>query len=159
MRVLFAIPLLTLNVLRQKNFIRSSAETAEQRWTAKGERKMRDRLIELLEKADETVIGFSIEGDIGVLADHLLAEGVIVPPCKVGDEVYITLNPYTFLPLKKVVKGEIVSIHIHEWGIFVRVLFDTKNINGCRDYEERTWGKTLFFAREEAEKSLKGRTQ
>ena len=39
---------------------------------------MRDRLIELLEKADETVCGFDIYGDFGRLADELLANNVVV---------------------------------------------------------------------------------
>ena len=41
----------------------------------------RKKLKELLEKLDETVMGFSINGDIGLLADCLLASGVIVTPC------------------------------------------------------------------------------
>ncbi|MBQ7976574.1 MAG: hypothetical protein IJ300_12890 [Clostridia bacterium] len=49
---------------------------------------MRDRLIELIEYADANIPGFCIEGDFHVLADYLLANGVIVPPCKVGDRVW-----------------------------------------------------------------------
>lgn len=76
-------------------------------------------------------------------------------PCKVGDTVYVTVHPYTFLPLKKVVEGEVVSIHKHEFGLFIRVLFDTKKINGCADYEKWTWGERLFFTNEDAERALK----
>ena len=45
---------------------------------------MRDRLIELIDEAinDE-------ETSYSNIADYLLANGVIVPPCKVGDTVYI----------------------------------------------------------------------
>ena len=43
---------------------------------------MRDRLIELLEK-DGSVYEVN---DIKILADYLLANGVIVAPCKVGDK-------------------------------------------------------------------------
>lgn len=42
---------------------------------------MRDRLIELLDGN----CGYVEEQRAEVLADHLLANGVIVPPCKVGD--------------------------------------------------------------------------
>lgn len=44
----------------------------------------RDRLIELLEETG------MIEGTsrCNIVADELLANGVIVPPCKVGDTVY-----------------------------------------------------------------------
>ena len=42
---------------------------------------MRDRLIELLDSAQFRVDGGRIMEQI---ADHLLAEGVIVPPCELG---------------------------------------------------------------------------
>ena len=44
---------------------------------------MRDRLIELIESARYWGSGTSAE-----IAEYLLANGVIVPPCKVGDTVY-----------------------------------------------------------------------
>ena len=59
---------------------------------------MRDRLVELLNEAHEgwlhyvdncafnqTALSFTFGQ---MFADHLLANGVIVPPCKVGDIVY-----------------------------------------------------------------------
>lgn len=46
---------------------------------------MRDRLVELLQNAP-----CDYEGNrgVGTIADHLIANGVILPPCKVGDTVY-----------------------------------------------------------------------
>ena len=44
----------------------------------------RDRLIELLKKADDSTWGQTYE----TYVDYLLANGVIVPPCKVGDDIY-----------------------------------------------------------------------
>lgn len=78
-------------------------------------------------------------------------------PCKVGDELWITENPYTFLPLKKPVNGEVVSLWYNERGTYIRVLFDTKKINGCRDYFVDKLGKQLHLTREEAEAALKER--
>lgn len=59
---------------------------------------MRDRLIEMLKEAHESwlryvddcafnqmALSFTFEQ---MFADHLLANGVIVPPCKVGDDIY-----------------------------------------------------------------------
>lgn len=47
---------------------------------------MRDRLIELLQEyTDNNNGGGSNHGR----ADHLIANGVIVPPCKVGQTVYV----------------------------------------------------------------------
>ena len=49
----------------------------------------RDRLIELIKKGEWEYLcstGRSPRYDFAV--DYLLANGVIVPPCKVGDKVY-----------------------------------------------------------------------
>ena len=64
---------------------------------------MRDRLIELLEQAKVKAIGTlgSMNNGFGAwYADYLLANGVIVPPCKVGDIVYVEFN-------EKVVQGTV----------------------------------------------------
>lgn len=119
----------------------------------------RDRLIELLLSSEpfheRDMDDDFVDGELEIVADHLLDNGVIVPPCKVGDMVYIVENPYSFLPLEKAVEGEVMSIHQHEHGLFLRVLFDTKKINGCIDYNVN-WklNKTVFLSREDAEKAL-----
>ena len=59
---------------------------------------MRDRLIELIRKSncvsewDYDIDDFKDPDPILQLTDHLLANGVIVPPCKVGDTVYVEFN-------------------------------------------------------------------
>lgn len=93
---------------------------------------MRDRLIELLDKANETILGFFMEGDTTVLADYLLAEGVIVPLCKAGDVVFQT-DGIRIYPL-----------------IVERVIYDTNSIS----FDERAIGRMVFLTREEAEKAL-----
>ena len=50
---------------------------------------MRDRLIELLMDS-EAFNDADGKADAKHIADHLLANGVIVPPCKVGDTIYQT---------------------------------------------------------------------
>lgn len=45
---------------------------------------MRERLIELIQNA----VGGCAKHWAEIIADQLLANGVIVPPCKVGDTVY-----------------------------------------------------------------------
>ena len=45
----------------------------------------RERLIELLETVPTDEAG---NRNVGVIADHLLANGVLVPPCKVGDTLW-----------------------------------------------------------------------
>lgn len=49
----------------------------------------RERLIELIRKAKKNTKGANCDLEREMLfADYLLANGVIVPPCKVGDTVY-----------------------------------------------------------------------
>ena len=116
---------------------------------------MRDRLIELLKEAHEswlryvdecafnqTALSFSFEQ---MFADHLLAEGIIVPPCKVGDRIYY-IDSTNFIDCE-VVKQ--VSINHHgEW----LVLLD----HSCIGFDEI--GKTIFLTQSEAEKALAERS-
>lgn len=77
---------------------------------------------------------------IGAIADHLLANGVIVPPCKVGDIVYrICKQKYPVDAYR--MRWE------EDWVVLSR-LFDLSMISEI--------GKTVFLTREEAEQALKG---
>ena len=78
----------------------------------------------------------------GKLADHLIANGVVVPPCKVGDTVYEfgCDDPFED-PLDLYVVESTVS------GIAIFTSEDLHNMN-CL-------GKTVFLTKEEAEAKLK----
>lgn len=130
---------------------------------------MRDRLIELLRQRSCYYVDckgrswagcqnvFIQDSDIESIADHLLANGVIVPPCKVGDTVYaVSLNTET--NAVAVHRGYIGSIDIRSAGNYLFIChegFDDepyfKNI--CCKFEN--FGKTVFLTREEAEQALK----
>ena len=65
---------------------------------------MRDRLIELIKQAKKHTKDANT--DIGrnmIFADHLIENGVIVPPCKVGDKVYCIYH-------NKVIQGTVSLI-------------------------------------------------
>lgn len=110
---------------------------------------MRDRLIELIGAYD---------GDNdGDFADYLLANGVIVPPCKVGDAVYyfsenplcLSVQPY------RIYEAEVVRIVTV--GLGTSLVIQIRNEYGCTEIPDiRSWGITVFATREEAEKALKG---
>ena len=89
----------------------------------------RDRLIELLKKADSSTWGQTYES----YADYLLANGVIVPPCKVGDKVYQT-----------------DGVKVYE-GIIKKIVYDAHIIV----FDETAIGKSIFLTKEEAEAKLK----
>lgn len=97
----------------------------------------RERLIELLNKVGENVLKFPTDNFIESLADYLLSNGVIVPPCKVGDTIYI-----------------IVEQPAHSQRKYFR--FIKKTILTYQNLERvlRDIGKTVFLTKEEAEKAL-----
>ena len=83
------------------------------------------------------------------LADHLLANGVIVPPCKVGDIVYT------------IFEGNIEALKVtytktEESAEFVYRYYDAKNKFLNMPFSERSIGKTVFLTKEEAEEKLGG---
>ena len=105
----------------------------------------RERLIELLEKAFE----FHIDDpycipDEGEFADYLLANGVIVPPCKVGDKVYVVDKR-----LGVWWKGEVSSVgYVDQNNIEICVIYDYGEVAICD-------ADTVFLTKEEAEEKLK----
>lgn len=126
---------------------------------------MRDRLIELIDDYIHTVDvnhWYSEELDEG-LADHLLDNGVIVPPCKVGDTVYIHWS-LTKACAKKVYP---VKVYALRWDnkakdrrICVEGEFNIDVYGGSYTSHYRAtfyWdkvGKTLFLTRGDAEMAL-----
>ena len=112
----------------------------------------RDRLIELVNqvRGDEIALA-DYEAD--VLADHLLANGVIVPPCKVGDWVWYVRDGKIN---KAKIEESIYSASKHgyfseDWRFHA--------YNFSKKEEITFWlddiGKTVFLTKEEAEAELK----
>ena len=109
---------------------------------------MRDRLIELLKRADKYASGVCTDYDEAqeVCADFLLAEGVIVPPCKVGDTVWIA--------------GEYRGVYSATVRTFFFSHCDVEMIRTTKcDIPFSDFGKTVFLTREEAEKALAERSK
>ena len=117
---------------------------------------MRDRLIELINQKQEAGWRF-LDSDYTTdvfnfeLADYLLANGVIVPPCKVGDTVWFN----TYKKNATVCVG--IQPHIVD-RIDVNCACDTKNLVET-SIPSWTFGKTVFLTKEEAERALKGGAQ
>ncbi len=124
----------------------------------------RDRLIELIGQKPFTseYENYNSLEWAERFADYLLANGVIVPPCKVGDVVYIKNRPLI-----------ISFLHI-ENEVYYVVQFDCDDCGDCPFYEddvsfegehdcktmgyiqftEKDIGKTVFLTKEEAEQVL-----
>ena len=88
------------------------------------------------------------------LAEADRAGRLVVLPRKVGDTVWVTRNPWTGKLLKKPLDAYVNGVEMYSHGIYVNLLFDTRKINGTRDYEINHIGQSVFLAREEAEKAL-----
>lgn len=99
----------------------------------------RERLVELIGKSKyvglETFNDRLLKSALERLADHLLENGVIVLPCKVGDTVYQTDTA-----------GQIYASTVKN------IIYDTSSIA----FDERAIGTTVFLTKEEALKALKG---
>ena len=108
----------------------------------------RDRLIKLLYKGNDIVKRNGFEFNAMVIADHLLANGVIVPPCKVGDACYPL--PRYKTPL---VERKISRITYSKRNIIIGYY---ENDGQYRPpLRTRILGEDVFLSREEAEKALR----
>lgn len=121
---------------------------------------MRDRLIELLKEADIYASGVCTDYDEAqeVCADYLLAEGVIVPPIKVGDKAYHLTGIETRkeLDLTDIFEGKVCSISKQEEAMWIFCRYN----NGLTYwYKESDIGRKLFLTREEAEKAIAERSE
>ena len=99
----------------------------------------RERLIELVRDwRDNNTDGFTFES----LADYLLANGVIVPPCKVGDKVYSCICREYYVR-RIIIKDGMPTTFLLESGLY-----------GQLCVTESDFGSLVFLTREEAEKAL-----
>lgn len=126
---------------------------------------MRDRLIELIAEGRELCDQIPCEGCTRsckglndciakVQADHLLATGVIVPPCKVGDTVYM-VTPGGKLHEKKVFAvTTTVGLSLYDEIRTSAIIL----CEGALIFKDSDIGKNVFLTREEAEQALKGDT-
>lgn len=120
--------------------------------------KQRERLVELLVDSETDYAQYlseacdkAINGDVTVqlmkrmefYADRLLADGVIVPPVKYGDNLYIITDVS-----KTIVETIVIGVWIYEES------FTVLTIHG--NILNDSFGKTVFLTKEEAEEALGG---
>lgn len=112
---------------------------------------MKERLTKLIKEAQERYIYAEEQ------AQYLIDNGVIVPPCKVGDTVYIIddgdegAEPY--------VLDVLVTAIGYDIGGFWITMSLPLGMKMSAHIGERSFGKTVFLTREEAERALKGGEQ
>ena len=121
----------------------------------------RDRLIELIlqgeNEADKKGIAncqmYNLE-KAKILADYLLANGVIVSPVKVGDMFYIVksyTNSYLEIVSREVVSTLVKEILINKNGISI--------VTEEAEYNAEDIGDLIFLTKKEAEEKLRKRSE
>ena len=108
-----------------------------------------ERLIELLSKINFKAPPYEIKTED--IADYLLANGVIVPPCKVGDTVWYLIEDD--IPEHRWYLSEEKVEGVSSEGLYVNELQDGTGCFYFDSYSEI--GKTIFLTKEEAEEKLK----
>lgn len=109
---------------------------------------MRDRLIELIQQAYDGRYKISAAS----LADHLLANGVLALPVKIGQTIY-RMNIYN----DAYREATVVAIYYAEDKKYhpkPHILVHHGNERGRLRINFSDFGKTVFLTKEEAEKAL-----
>ena len=115
---------------------------------------VREKLVELLKEApynifDNKLGGMLFDSCLGMIADHLINNGVTVLPVQVGDRLYEVTGRKTISVYKvKAIRVELFGLFI-EWDIVEGFVW--QSLSGINAGEI---GKTVFLSREEAEKAL-----
>ena len=112
----------------------------------------RKRLVELIENFFEEEIGASfVKGFLDKFADHLLDNGVIVPPFKIGETLY-DVSEYVYgIPCPEIyeMENDRMTIEKLENGDFIFIYEDA-------EIRHEDMGVTIYSSREQAEQALKG---
>ena len=115
---------------------------------------MRNRIANLICEAEGKVN--NEYPTIEMVADHLIANGVIVLPCKVGDEIYV-LNRGN-IPQRMVLDKPDIRCHCYKEDNLCMALCDDKKHSICAyrlKNDGSDIGEKVFLTKEEAEAKLK----
>jgi hypothetical protein len=129
---------------------------------------MRDRLVELYKEATTLYFDYldsideqgltDTEGRAKFTIDHLIANGVIVPPCKVGDEIWVVeeddITCYMFLAKSK---GCIIATSwINDYDVDETIEYHIEETQENMDTDLVVFPEEYCFAtKDQAEQKLK----
>ena len=115
----------------------------------------KNRLIELLQEGENNYFETGANATTtkqSYIADYLLANGVIVPPCNVGDMVYVVSQGQGLCMRWNVYEGKVVDIHLNRHNKLTIRVENGEKFFGY--YEPRFIHKT----KEQAEQALAERS-
>ena len=109
---------------------------------------MKERLVELMTGAVDEVKQTC--GGVNTVADYLLENGVIVPPCKIGETLYDAREFFykADAPDLYEMKSDDICVEKDSKSGEYRFIYDDAYVS----YDEI--GKTVFLTKEEAEQAL-----
>ena len=115
---------------------------------------MRDRLIKIINDFYETesaigLVLYFTEEESELIADYLLENGVIVPPCKAGDKLYQIVD-MSHTACKSFVSNFPIRVEPYQ-------IYYINIMGGVSAMPFENFGKTVFLTKEEAEAKLKER--
>lgn len=118
---------------------------------------MRERLIELMNNAELDCLEFSkmhpYEKSLTAFtADYLLANGVIVPPVKVGQTVWVKVGNV----LPHIAETQVIYVMHHGEQLFSIGVESINSRGNIGRYWYSDFGKKVFLTKEEAENALGG---
>ena len=105
---------------------------------------MKDKLIQIIKSVPITEKAY--EEYISDIAEKFLDEGVILPPCKVGEKIYVVRFGKC---------EEHIVEKIEQCKNMLHIAFGWRNL-GYEWISDKEFYRTVFLTREEAEKALKG---
>lgn len=114
----------------------------------------RERLIDLINDVKDIyptipIINGIRQDSSEVIADHLLSNGVIVPPCKVGDIVWFVRN-IGDKSREKITETSIEKVVLKKTGLYIKLDCNSMYETSCNSI-----GKTVFLTKSQAEEALK----
>ena len=120
---------------------------------------MHERLVEVLKKAPLCNKAFDLQysdGTIEKVADYILADGWIRPPCKVGEKVYYFSHRPLNLSVQANTVYEATVVRIVTTRLETSLVIQIHNEYGCTEIPDvNKWNEEVFASKEEAEKALR----
>ena len=114
----------------------------------------KERLTNIIHNAQNKYLNL-LKFESSILADYLLANGVIVPPCKVEDTVYMITPNGNIRNLT--IESIDIELEKKEVKMTYLAVYEFEGKPCYMQIQSFKFGKTVFRTREEAEKALERR--
>lgn len=111
----------------------------------------KERLTNIIHNAQNKYLNL-LKFESSILADYLIANGVIVPPCKVEDTVYMITPNGNIRNLT--IESIDIELEKKEVKMTYLAVYEFEGKPCYMQIQSFKFGKTVFLTREEAEKAL-----